>query len=192
MAAKPSTAEIAAIVDAQTLAEWCGFSCDVPTTPSTRGHGPAAVAPIEAFLTGLGLGPTQHFRGLAALSPSDYAAGTAAIKFAGAAPSLKVRGDMALFHQTARRLCMLEDWPSITPPVVAPAPPTAAGAKLLNQASIQLGKVMDQKTGDEITYLAPSFVTAAYAEYLRVMEVMPSPQTDVTGEQLACMEFMLG
>ena len=99
---------------------------------------------------------------------------------------------MALFHQTARRLCMLEDWPSITPPVVAPAPPTASGAKLLNQASIQLGRVMDQKTGDEITYLAPSFVTAAYAEYLRVMEVMPSPQTDVTGEQLACMEFMLG
>ena len=50
---------------------------------------------------------------------------------------------------------------------------------------------MDQKTGDEITYLAPAFVTTAYAEYSRVMEIMPTPITDVTSEQLACMEFML-
>ena len=50
---------------------------------------------------------------------------------------------------------------------------------------------MDQKTGDEITYLAPAFVQAAYARYLRVMEVMPSPQTNVTPEQLACLDYMV-
>ena len=187
MAAKPSPSEILAIVDSLTLAEWCGFDTTKPSAPST------SVSSLEAFLTGLGLGPTEHFRILAALSPTDYAAGIAGIRFNGALPTLKERGAMALFHQTARRLCLLDDWPVIAPPALAatPPPPTGGGARALNQPSIQLGRVMDQKTGDEITYLAPAFVTSAYAEYLRVMEVMPSPQVDVTEEQLACMEFMI-
>ena len=187
MAAKPSPAEITAMVDSLTLAEWCGFDTSKPSAP------PTAVSSVEAFLTGLGLGPTEHFRILTGLSPSDYATGIAGIKFNCADPSMKERGAMMLFHQTARRLCLLDDWPSIAPPVPAATapPPTAAGGKLLNTASIQVVKVMDQKTGDEITYLAPAFVTTAYAEYLRVMEVMPPPISDVTAEQLACMEFML-
>ena len=191
MAAKPTPDEIANIVDAGTLAEWCGFSSTAPAPPT--GHtGAALVSPLEAFHVGLGLGPTEHFRVIAALAPADYTAGIIGIRFNGAAPTLKERGAMQLFHQTARRLCLLEDWPSIAPPVVAPpsAPPIASGGKLLNSPTIQVGRVMDQKTGDEITYLAPDFVQAAYARYLRVMEVYPSPQTNVTPEQLACLDYM--
>ena len=56
MACKPSDAEISAIVDAQTLAEWCGFSTTVPppTEPPTV---PPLVSSLEAFLVGIGLGP---------------------------------------------------------------------------------------------------------------------------------------
>ena len=123
MAAKPTPSEISAIVDSLTLAEWCGFDTAKPTSPST------AVSSVEAFLTGLGLGPTEHFRILAAVSPSDYATGIAGITFNGASPSLKERGAMMLFHQTVRRLCLLEDWPAIAPPVLAATapPPIAAG-----------------------------------------------------------------
>ena len=192
MAAKPTDVDIALIVDSGTLAEWCGFNTVAPTPPS----GASAATPVsslEAFLVGLGLGPTEHFRGIAALAPADYTAGIAGMLFNGASPSIKERGAMQLFHQTARRLCLLEDWPSIAPPVVAPspAPPSASGGKLLNSPSIQVGRVMDQKTGDEITYLPPDFVQAAYARYLRVMEVMPSPATNVTPEQLACLDYMV-
>ena len=73
----------------------------------------------------------------------------------------------------------------------ATPPASSSGGKLLNLLSIQVGKVMDQKTGDEITYIAPDFVSKAYAQYLQVMEIMPPPASEVTAEQLACMEFML-
>ena len=197
MASKPTDAELARIVDAGTLAEWCGFDSVAPTPPTVPAGGTASsvtlVSPLEAFLVGLGLGPTEHFRIMAALAPADYTAGVASIMFNGAAPSLKERGAMQLFHQTARRLCLLEDWPSIAPPVLAPppTPPSSSGGKLLNLPSIQVGRVMDQKTGDEITYLPPDFVQLAYARYLRVMEVMPSPETNVTTEQLACLDYMV-
>ena len=191
MASKPSDTDLALIVDAGTLAEWCGFDTVTPT-PSLGGTS-TPVSPLEAFLSGLGLGPTEHFRMMAALAPADYAAGVASITFNGVAPSLKERGAMMLFHQTARRLCLLEDWPAITPPTLPPpsAPPSSSGGKLLNLSSIQVGKVMDQETGDEITYLAPAFVQLAYARYLRVLEVMPSPVADVTAEHLACMDYMV-
>ena len=158
MASKPSDLEIASIVDSLTLAEWCGFDTVAPTTAS--GVTPVLVSSIEAFLIGLGLGPTEHFRILAALSPADYAAGVAGIQFNGASPSLKERGAMMLFHQTARRLCLLEDWPSVAPPAQTNTsrPASSWGGKLLSLASIQVGKVMDQKTSDEITHLAADFV----------------------------------
>ena len=163
MASKPSDIDLALIVDAGTLAEWCGFDTVTPTPPT--GSGATRVSSLEAFLVGLGLGPTEHFRIMAALAPADYAAGVASITFNGAAPSLKERGAMMLFHATARRLCLLEDWPAITPATPPPtsSPPSSSGGKLLNLPSIQVGKVMDQKTGDEITYLAPDFVQSAYA-----------------------------
>ena len=193
MAAKPTDVDIGLIVDAGTLAEWCGFSTVTPAPPSGISTTPTAVSSLEAFLVGLGLGPTEHFRGVAALAPADYTMAIVGMRFNGTPPSIKERGAMQLFHQTARRLCLLEDWPSITPPVASapPAAPSASGGKLLNLPSIQVGRVMDQKTGDEITYLPPAFVQEAYARYLRVMEVMPSPATNVTPEQLACLDYMV-
>ena len=74
MAAKPTDLDIATLVDAGTLAEWCGFSTLVPTPPSGVSSAPLPVSSLEAFLVGLGLGPTEHFRGLAALAPADYTA----------------------------------------------------------------------------------------------------------------------
>ena len=166
MAARPIDADIARIIHSGTLAEWCGFDTVAPTPPaapaSAGGTASTAtlVSPLEAFLVGLGLGPTEHFRMIAALAPADYTAGIAGITINGAAPSLKERGAMQLFHQTARRLCLLDDWPSVAPPVAAPppTPPSSSGGRLLNLPSIQVGRVMDQKTGEEITYLPPDFV----------------------------------
>ena len=192
MACKPSDAEILAIVDAQTLAEWCGFSTTVPppTEPPTV---PPLVSSLEAFLVGIGLGPQEHYRVVAALATVDFNLYTVDVKFNGARPTLTERGAMLFFHQTARRLCLLEDWPSVAlPPVATPSPPTASGSsRLLNLASIQVGKVLDQKIGDEITYVGDDFIQRAYACYMRVMEVMPSPAANVTTEQLTCMDFML-
>ena len=132
MAAKPTDADIARIVDSGTLAEWRGFDTVAPTPPT--GSLVTLVSPLQAFLLGLGLRPTEHFRVMAALAPADYTAGVASITINGSAPSLKERGAMQLFHQTARRLCLLEDWPAIAPPVLAPppTPPSSSGGKLLN------------------------------------------------------------
>ena len=90
MACKPSDAEIIAIIDAQTLAEWCGFSTTVPppTTPPTV---PPLVSSLEAFLVGIGLGPTEHFRGVAALATLDFNAYTVDVKFNGIRPTLAER-----------------------------------------------------------------------------------------------------
>ena len=131
MASKPSDVDINALVDAGTLAEWCGFSTTAPTPIS--GSVGVPISSLEAFLVGLGLGPTEHFRIIAALAPADYATGITGITFNGSAPSLKERGAMMLFHQTARRLCLLEDWPAITPAAAPPtaAPPATSGGKLL-------------------------------------------------------------
>ena len=192
MACKPSDAEILGIVDAQTLAEWCGFSTVVPPPSEPPLHEPL-VSSLQAFLVGIGLGPLEHYRVVASLATVDYNIYTADIKFNGVRPTLKERGAMLFFHQTARRLCLLEDWPSVAPPPVAtPAPPTASGSsRLLNVASIHVGRVLDQKIGDEITYVGDDFIQRAYARYMRVMEVMPSPAANVTTEQLTCMDFML-
>ena len=102
MACKPSDAEILAIVDAQTLAEWCGFSTTVPppTEPPTV---PPLVSSLEAFLVGIGLGPLEHYRVVAALATVDFNIYTADVKFNGVRPTLKERGAMLFFHQTARR-----------------------------------------------------------------------------------------
>ena len=90
MASKPSDLEIASIVDSLTLAEWCGFDTVAPTTAS--GVTPVLVSSIEAFLVGLGLGPTEHFRMIAALSPADYAAGVAGIQINGTSPLSRSAG----------------------------------------------------------------------------------------------------
>ena len=106
MAAKPTPDEIANIIDAGTLAEWCGFSSVAPAAPT--GHtGPALVSPLEAFHVGLGLGPTEHFRVIASLSPADFTTGIIGMRFNGSPPTMKERGAMQLFHSTARRLCLL-------------------------------------------------------------------------------------
>ena len=96
MAAKPSDSDLAALVDAGTLAEWCGFSTVAPTPPS--GSTATPMSALQAFLVGLGLGPTEHFRMIAALAPADYSSGVAGITINGSAPSLKERGAMMLFH----------------------------------------------------------------------------------------------
>ena len=147
MACKPTELEIAAIVDAQTLAEWCGFATSAPpaTSPPTV---PAHVSSPVAFLVGLGLGPTEHYRIVAALSPADYAAYAAAITFNVVPASIKERGAMLFFRQTARRLCLLDDWTSaasLAPLATAASAPNSGGPKLLNLASMQVGTISDQK-----------------------------------------------
>ena len=52
MAAKPSDADIARIIDSGTLAEWCGFDTVAPTPPT--GSLVTLVSPLQAFLLGLG------------------------------------------------------------------------------------------------------------------------------------------
>ena len=54
-----------------------------------------------------------------------------------------------------------------------------------------MSRVLDQKTAEEITYLPDVAVQQAYSQYVRVMEIMPTPASDVTTEQLACMDFMV-
>ena len=54
-----------------------------------------------------------------------------------------------------------------------------------------MNKILDQETNDEITYLSDDLVQRAYAQYARVMEIIPPPASDVTTEQLACMGVMV-
>ena len=85
MALRPSDSEIAAIIDVQTLAQWCGLS-DVPPT-NTNNQTPPPEAEMNILFAHLGCGPNDHFRSFAMVTAADWETDTKDIKVNGARPN---------------------------------------------------------------------------------------------------------
>ena len=164
MALRPTEAEIQAIIDVSSLAAWCQIEATAPI--NTNNATPAPMSDVQALFAHLQCGPQEHFRSLATLTGEDWKDSTKDIKINGASPSVMLRGKINLFHATARRLSNLDAWPQVvtqgmTPsPATTTGPPQCGGAVIypqrVNLPTMNIGKVLDQRHGDEITYLSPT------------------------------------
>ena len=114
----------AALTNNQTLAEWVGMSATKPTAAPQGSSIEVSklVSPMQAFFAWAQVGPNDHYRSLASLTCQDWSVAASLLEVNGASPSLGMRGQVALFHATARRLCKLDPWPDALPP----AQPTPA------------------------------------------------------------------
>ena len=199
MASEPTSAEKSLLVDMVSLAGWCKISSQAPTAPSGKGQ-QAQVSDVQTLCAFMQAAPDEHYRSIAMLAPADWSTATAGITFNGQPPSIALRGKIAFFHMTARRLCNLEPWPQIAAPAPAPSglPPALPQSAQALQAStrvnlpvINIGKVLDQRMSDDVTFLDANDILTYNANYIRVMEVPPPTTKAVTREQLTALDFTL-
>ena len=191
--------DMSIIVDIQSLAEWCGIAADKPTAvpPGSTTKLEDVVSALHGLMVWAQCAPSDHFRMLASLTPDDYNVALSTLQINGAPPGLAIKGAFMLFHRTARRICNLEELPDAEPvvPVSAAASgssgPSTGGSRPLNTPTISMGKVVDQKLGDEITYLPDDKIVAYHAHYYSIMEDSPSPHVAVTTEQLAAITYLV-
>ena len=155
--------------------------------------------PLKAFLEHCGVGPTEHYRALATNSTDDWKDGMASLTINGAKANMAQMGAAKLFHKIARCLIKLDLWPediaaAATAAASAPppaAPPASSGTRLLNVPTIQIGRHLDQKYEEEITYMPDVELQACRAHYYTIMEAWPTPQVNCTSEQLACIDYSI-
>jgi hypothetical protein len=197
MALQPTAAQCTAIVDVTTLAVWCEINGTAPA--NTANVTPPPTSDAQALFGYIQCGPQEHYRCLAMVTTADWATQTQAITINGVAPSMMLRAKINLFHATARRLSNLDPWPmaALTPPGVA-APTTAQlppGSVItparVNLPVLNVGRVLDQRMNDEITYLEPDKVIAMNAAYVKVMEQMPPVAKSVTLDQLTALHYTI-
>jgi hypothetical protein len=190
MALRPTDQEILAIIDVSSLADWCGISATTPV--NTNNTTPPPISDVQALFAHLGCGPTEHFRPFATFSPADWGLSMDTITVNGSPPNMSVRGKYNLFHGTARRLSNLEPWPEMTPTPTAAPPATGVSQPIpsrINTPILNVGRVLDQRMGDEITYLESKDILIMNARYVKAMEVMPPVAKAVTIEQLTALEY---
>ena len=195
------------LIDSEALAEWAGFSKDVPqltSSPAASGKTaatgppqPVLLSPLEAFLKFTGTNPTAHYRTLAALPPAMWDNMIGSFTVNGTAANMAELGAAKLFHTTARCICNLDAWPNAAAPTTAPptatAPPpiTANTSRPLNTPTIKLDQVLDQKLSEEITYLPLPDIVRYEHNYQRIMEEPPTPATKPTSEQLTALHYVI-
>jgi hypothetical protein len=206
MSIAPTDAEIAALIDCESLAVWCGLDQALPSAPTPIASaanapppGPLAVSPVTAFLAYAGMQPQSHYRTLAAIPPTTWDTMIAGFQVNGQPASMREFGAVKLFHSTARCICKLDLWPgapspntAISTPNVAPTLPTSnTGTRLLNTPVVKVDQVLDQKIGDEITYLSVTDLVRFQHNYWIAMEARPTPDVNVTSEQLTALEYIV-
>jgi hypothetical protein len=166
----------------------------------TASAAPPLVSDVQSLCAFMQASPDEHYRSIAMLTPADWATATVDIKFNGVKPSIVLRGKIALFHVTARRLCNLEPWPQTALPaqMVGNLPPPLpntnqmlAGPARINLPVLNIGKVLDQRMSDEVTFLEATDVLVMNARYIQVMETPPPTSKSVTREQLTALKFTM-
>jgi hypothetical protein len=202
---EPTQAELVAIVDVSSLMDW---ACVDDTVPAPPASGPAIPSLRASFLKWASLGPSVHFRALAMMTPEEFRKQLAGWKYEGADPPMGATMSVLVAQQTARYICKLDEWPS----EAAAAAKAAASAQLalatssagqptcgynippsslVNVPTIKIGKILDQKLGEEITYLPNPDLQAMYSRYIRIMEEKPASELAVTTEQLTALKHIL-
>jgi hypothetical protein len=196
---EPTPQELTNIVDLGSLLEWAGLDDTTPTQPAS---GQALISPRKSFLAWAGWGPTQHFRGLSMLQAADFQTQLAVWTCNGTKPNMGALAAAMLAQQVSRYICGADQWPSEAKVAAAalaqqtalqlaqPTPPPAP-TTLVNTPIIKIGRVLDQKLGEEITYMPNHDLQKYYSRYVKVMDEKPSPDVAVTVEQLTAIKHML-
>ena len=107
MAMEPNAQHKEEIVDLGTLLSFCEMPNIVP-----EGSDDNYVTATMGFMVWFEAAPTTHNRGLATLTTDDFAEELRTWRVNGAVPSIRARTAAKLAHITARRLCLLEAWPT--------------------------------------------------------------------------------
>jgi hypothetical protein len=205
----PSDAELAQLIDCETLSIWCGLDNVAPAPPTppalaaaaTAATVPTPVSPVTAFLGFTGMSPTAHYRTLAAIPPSMWDTMIASFTVNGKPATMREFGAAKLFHSIARCICKLDPWPGAAAPNpalsaanVAPVtttPPSSITSRILNTPVVKVDQVLDQKISDEITYLPQADIVKYQHNYWLAMETRPTPDVSVTTEQLTALEYIV-
>ena len=67
----------------------------------------------------------------------------------------------------------------------------ATTSSLINTPTIKIGRVIDQKLDEEITYLPQAELQAMYSRYVKIMDEKPPRDVAVTPEQLTALQHLL-
>jgi len=103
-------------------------------------------------------------------------------------------------YRKARQLCHLEAAPSantlalaVQPPIPPPTtgPQLSSNGQLLNVSTIKVSQVMDQRFGEEITYLPNAEIQKMRARFVDAYDEPPRAEIACNKEQLACLKHAL-
>jgi len=152
-----------------------------------------------AFLKVTGLQPSAHYNVLAYISEANFERAMDRWKIDGEPADLGAIGMATWAFHKARQLCHLEAPPStatLTTPVVPPPATPATGqlssnGQLLNVSTIKVSQVMDQRFGEEITYLPNAEIQKMRARYVDAYDEPPRAEIACNKEQLACLKHAL-
>jgi len=151
-----------------------------------------------AFLEVTGLLPSAHYHVLAHINEQVFEKAMGCWMINGEAAGMADVGMANWAFHKARQLCHLEPPPSAAA-FSAPSPPIApasgsqitANGSALNLSTIKVGMVMDQRFGEEITYLPNAEIQKMRARFIDAYDEPPSADIACNKEQLACLQHAL-
>ena len=175
LAMEPTSSEKTRIVDVATLGAWAGVG----------------EAVRDASLAVLGLPGPAHYRLLASIPPGDFDAALSSVRLTGdVVPTAGALSAVRLMHATARRLCLLDPWPTQAVAQPAALPPPATSISGLTH--FKLNTVSDQGTDAEVRVMGDAAVTVCYDRYKAALGGMPPDEEDPTVYQLTAVGTLLG
>ena len=180
---EPIADEKVKIVCMGTLADWAGLDTTV-----TDGASPRSLA-----FAALGVAPTTHYRLIAAAPEADYVKVLDTVGPTGGPASFIVASILRLMYSTARRLCLLEPWPSAAVPVTstALAAPSAPGTVAPFGNTFKLNLVIDQANDSELEVLGDTDIITLYSNYVTIHGGMPAPDVDPSVYQLTAVQDLI-
>jgi hypothetical protein len=195
---EPSEDEAKGIRDIGDLAEWVGISASPP-------EGDGLVSQREALFQALGVEKTTHLRVLANISATDLAAVAANLRVNELPASPALQSQMGLLGQAARVMMGVEPGALAKQKALeeqrarelqlelAKATATAAASERAGRAlaSVKLSSTIDQLYDEEVPALEETQLQVYYATYRSKMGGDPTPDEDLTAEQLASLEHLL-
>ena len=135
-----------------------------------------------AFLKVTGLLPSSHYNVLAYISEASFERTMDRWKIDGEPADLRAIGMATWAFRKARQMCHLEAAPTAAtfaivaqPPTITPTtgPQQSSNGQLLNVSTIKVAQVMDQRFGEEITYLPNKEIQKMRARFVDAYDEPP-------------------
>ena len=194
----PSSVELQAMTTIQHVLNWVGVAGDpgIPTT--SRG----------AFIEHMGCLETEHVRNLGAMSMDDFERYMVLFKVSGNDPSPVLRTKLGLVGRVCRILVGVQptqeaqailDAAAITAQQahasvqaqLALAQSQLAVAHVPAKRTVKMSLILDQSDDTEVPYIPDVDLKEGYKKFFNIFKTMPSPDDDVTIEQLSGLVYFI-